>query len=210
MAKSSKTTGKNTRSSASSNGKKTTTASRSNGKRTTSSKEQNSDEGSESKDELMKLFEHALKDMFWVEKALTRSIPKMIKKANSEELINALEDHLDVTENQVSKLERVFAAIDKTPRAKKCVGMEGILKEGEELMEEFAGPAIDAAIIAAAQKVEHYEMSSYMSMITLARTLDMVKEAAILEEVLAEEMEADKLLANIAATSAHEMILNEA
>ena len=208
MAKSSKTTGKNTRTSASSNGKKTTTASRSNGK-TSSSKEQ-THEGPEGKEELMKLFEHALKDMFWVEKALTRSIPKMVKKANSEELINALEDHLDVTENQVSKLERVFAAIDKTPRAKKCVGMEGILKEGEELMEEFAGPAIDAAIIAAAQKVEHYEMSSYMSMITLARTLDMVKEAAILEEVLAEEMEADKLLANIAATSAHEMILNEA
>jgi ferritin-like metal-binding protein YciE len=87
--------------------------------------------------------------------------------------------------------------------------MEGIMKEGEELMEEFAGPAIDAAIIAAAQKVEHYEMSSYMSMITLARTLDMVKEAGLLEEVLAEEMEADKLLANIAATSAHEMILSE-
>ena len=108
MAKSSKTTGKNTRTSASSNGKKTTTASRSNGK-TSSSKEQ-THEGSEGKEELMKLFEHALKDMFWVEKALTRSIPKMVKKANSEELINALEDHLDVTENQVSKLERVFCS----------------------------------------------------------------------------------------------------
>jgi len=210
MAKSSKTSGKNTRTSASSNGKKATTSSRSNGRKTPSSKNPNTSDGAEGKEELMKLFDHALKDIFWVEKALTKAIPKMIKKANSEELINALEDHLDVTENQVSKLERVFAAMDKAPRGKKCVGMEGILKEGEELMEEFAGPAIDAAIIAAGQKVEHYEISSYNSMITLARTLDMVKEAAILEEILAEEMEADKLLANIAATSAHELILSEA
>lgn len=208
MAKSSNTSGKNTRTTASSNGKKATTSSRSNGSKPSSSK--SSAEESAGKEELMKLFEHGLKDMFWVEKALTKAIPKMIKKATSEELINALEDHLEVTENQVSKLERVFAAIDKAPRAKKCVGMEGILKEGEEIMEEFAGPAIDAAIIAAAQKVEHYEMSSYISMITLARTLDMVKEAAILEQVLAEEMEADKLLTNIAATSAHELILSEA
>lgn len=199
MAKSTKTAGKNGQSNRSST-KKSATSSRS----------QTNSSVKTGKEELTKLFEHGLKDMYWVEKALTRSIPKMIKKANSEELTNALEDHLEVTEGQVSKLERIFEAIDKAPRAKKCIGMEGILNEGEEIMEEFAGsPAIDAAIIAAAQKVEHYEMSSYISMITLARTLDMVKEAGILEQILSEEMEADKTLTNIAVRSEHEMAMND-
>ena len=154
----------------------------------------------------MKLFEHALKDMYWVEKALTKAIPKMIKKAKSQELKSALEDHLNVTEDQVSKLEKVFAGIDKKPQAKKCVGMDGIMKEGEELMEEFKGPVLDGAIIAAAQKVEHYEISSYAGMITLARTLDMPKEADILQKVLNEEMESDKILANIAIKETHKML----
>ena len=206
MAKSSKSTGKNTQSSRSSNGKQTSSSD--NGRKLSATKKQDSSAGG--KEELMKLFEHGLKDMFWVEKTLTRAIPKMMKKATSEDLINALEDHLEVTEDQVSKLERIFEAIDKTPRAKKCIGMEGIIKEGEEIMEEFQGPAIDAAIITAAQKVEHYEMSSYMSLINLARTLDMVKEAGILEQILQEEMEADNILAKIAATSAHQLVLNEA
>jgi ferritin-like metal-binding protein YciE len=160
------------------------------------------------KEALMELFEHGLKDLYWVEKALTKSIPKMIRKAENEELANALEDHLEVTENQVDKLERIFNAIDKAARAKKCVGMEGILKEGEELMKEFDGPVLDSAIIAAAQKVEHYEMSSYMSLITLADTLDMPKESALLQEILAEEMEADKTLSRIAGTDAHQTAIN--
>ena len=155
-------------------------------------------------EEQMKLFEHGLKDMYWVEKSLTRSIPKMIKKASSEELVSALEEHLDVTEKQVEKLEKVFQAIGKTARAKKCIGMEGILKEGEEIMEEFNGPVIDSAIIAAAQKVEHYEMSSYISMITLAEKMGMNREAQILQQVLEEEMEADQLLRTLAASLAEE------
>lgn len=164
---------------------------------------------SDGKEALMKLFEHALKDMYWVEKALTKAIPKMIKKAESEELISALEDHLEVTEGQVDKLERVFKAIDKTPRAKKCVGMAGIMEEGEELMKEFESePVLDGAIIAAASKVEHYEMSSYMSMITLAETLDLPKEAALLQEILNEEMEADKVLNSLAGTTAHEAVIS--
>ena len=160
----------------------------------------------ETHDELMKLFEHALKDMYWVEKALTKAIPKMIKKANAAALVSALQDHLKATEGQVSKLERVFAAIDKKPQAKKCIGMDGIMKEGEELMSEFKSPVLDGAIIAAAQKVEHYEISSYTSMITLARTLDMPKEADILQQVLNEEFEADKLLSNIAIKETHKML----
>ncbi len=156
-------------------------------------------------EEQMKLFEHGLKDMYWVEKSLTRAIPKMIKKASSEELVSALEEHLTVTERQVEKLEKVFQAIGKTARAKKCTGMEGILKEGEEIMEEFNGPVIDSAIITAAQKVEHYEMSSYISMITLAETMGMDREAQILQQVLEEEMEADEILTKLAVSLSQEV-----
>lgn len=104
-------------------------------------------------------------------------------------------------------IERVFEGAGIARRAKKCVGMEGILKEGDELMEESAGPALDSAIIAAGQKVEHYEISSYTSMITLARTLDLVKEADILQEILDEEMDADRLLTNISIRVAHQTVI---
>ena len=181
----------------------------SNGRQRNTKTSTNNGHASEGKEALMKLFEHALKDMYWVEKALTRAIPKMIKKAESQELISALKDHLKVTEKQVEKLERIFKAIDKTPRAKKCVGMAGIIEEGEELMSEFEGePVLDGAIIAAASKVEHYEMSSYMSMITMADTLNLPKEATLLQEILNQEMEADKLLNSIAGRSAHEAVLS--
>lgn len=166
-------------------------------------------EGKPGREELMKLFEHALKDIYWVEKALTKSIPKMIKKASSNDLIEALEDHLEVTEDQVEKVERVFDAIDKTARGKKCIGMQGILDEGEEIMKEFEkSPALDAAIIMAAQKVEHYEMSSYMAMITLAETLNFPKEAELLQEVLQQEMQADQLLAKLAANNVHQVAIS--
>jgi ferritin-like metal-binding protein YciE len=200
-----------TKTSRSSNGKQTRakSAATSNGRQRNTKTTKNNEHTSDGKDALMKLFEHALKDMYWVEKSLTRAIPKMIRKAESEELISALEDHLEVTEGQVDKLERVFRAIDKTPRAKKCVGMAGIIEEGEELLKEFEGePVLDGAIIAAASKVEHYEMSSYMSMITLAETLDLPKEAALLQEILNEEMEADKLLNSLAGTIAHEAAIS--
>lgn len=200
-----------TKTSRSSNGKQTRakSAGTSNGRQKNTKTTKNSEHISDGKEALMKLFEHALKDMYWVEKALTKAIPKMIRKAESEELISALEDHLEVTEGQVDKLERVFRAIDKTPRAKKCVGMAGIIEEGEELLKEFEGePVLDGAIIAAASKVEHYEMSSYMSMITLAETLDFPKEAALLQEILNEEMEADKLLNSLATTTAHEAAIS--
>lgn len=155
---------------------------------------------------LMDLFEHALKDMLWAEKALTKAIPKMIKNAQDDSLQSALEDHLLVTENQVSKLEKVFESINKTARAKKCSGMEGIITEGEEIMEEFDDELIDSAIIAAGRKVEHYEISSYMSMIELAKAMGMSNEAQILQEILAEEQEADKILQNIGRTLSKEMM----
>lgn len=164
----------------------------------------------EGREEIQKLFEHALKDIYWVEKALTKAIPKMIRKASSPDLKMALENHLADTENQVDMVERVFQGAGIAIRAKKCAGMEGILTEGNELMEEFTGPALDSAIIAAGQKVEHYEIASYNSMITLARTLDLVKEADILQEILNEEMEADKLLTNISIRAAHQTVLKSA
>jgi len=189
--------------SASSNGKSNGSASR--------QKQKSVDElhHGEDNEDLMKLFEHALKDMYWVEKTLTRAIPKMIKKATAPKLTTALIEHLEETERQVTKLEKVFKAIDKAPRAKKCIGMDGILMEGEELMKEFTGPTLDEAIIMAALKVEHYEMSAYISMITLADTLNLVKEADILQEILDEEMKADRLLTSLGVVSAHEIVMEE-
>ena len=151
---------------------------------------------------LMELFEHGLKDIYWAENALTKAIPKMMKKAVDGNLRNALEDHLKVTKNQAENLKQVFASIDKPARGKKCTGIEGIIKEGEELMEEFNNNLIDGAIIAAASKVEHYEMSSYMTLITLADELKLTKAKRILQEILKEEMEADEVLQNLASNSA--------
>lgn len=205
-----KTSGKNNNSSRngksnSSSSKRSTSAST---KKSASKKTLGSANGGGS-DDLMKLFEHGLKDIYWVEKALTKAIPKMTRKTKNEDLLNALQDHLKITEKQVKKVEKVFSGIGKEPRAKKCTGMEGILKEGEELMSEFKAPVLDNAIIAAAQKVEHYEMSAYMSLITLARTLDLVKEAEILEQILEEEKEADNILNNIAVSSSHTIAIEE-
>ena len=144
--------------------------------------------------ELMELFEHGLRDILWAEKALTAAIPKMAETATDEELIAALEEHLSVTEGQIEKLNMVFEQIGKSPRAKKCAGMEGIIKEGEEIMAEFEDKTIDAAIITAASKVEHYEMSSYMSLIALAMKMGLQESAKILEEIFLEEQESDKIL----------------
>lgn len=208
MAKTAKASGRKASAKKTSSGAKKPRATSSRKKSASKSSINNHDAAS-NKEELMKLFEHALRDMYWVEKSLTKAIPKMIKQASSEELQSVLEDHLMVTSRQVSGLDKVFSGIDMTARAKKCAGMEGILKEGEELMKEFAGPIQDAAIIAAAQKVEHYEISSYVSMITLARTLDLVKEAAILQGILDEEVEADRLLTNLSVKLQHLLAMGE-
>jgi len=158
------------------------------------------------REDLNKLFEHSLKDMYWAEKALTKAIPKMIRNAESEALQSILEEHLGVTEMQVTKLEQVFGSIGVPARGKKCPGMEGIITEGNEIMEEFNSPAGDTAIIAAARKVEHYEISSYMAMISLADTLGMSKQSQLLKEILAEEQEADGILERFAVKLALEVL----
>jgi ferritin-like metal-binding protein YciE len=148
---------------------------------------------------LMKLFETELKDIYWAEKALTKAIPKMIKKATSDELIEALEMHLEETENQVKKVERVFEVIDKKPVAKKCEAMDGLIKEAEEIMKESEEGAMrDAGIITAAQKVEHYEIASYGTLRTFAQTLGLDDAVTLLEEILEEEKNADQKLTEVA------------
>lgn len=149
--------------------------------------------------QLMKLFEDELKDLYWAEKAVTKAIPKMIKNATSKELIEALKSHLGETETQISRLERVFKSIDKTPVAKKCEAMAGIIKEGEELMESSEeGPMRDAGIISASQKVEHYEIASYGTLRQFAETLDLTEAVTLLEATLNEEKAADLKLSEVA------------
>jgi len=156
---------------------------------------------SEAEKGLCSLFENELKDIYWAEKALTKAIPKMIKKATSEELIEALKDHLNVTNDQVSRLEEVFEVIGVKPQAKKCEAMEGIIKEAGEIMDESEeGVVRDAGIISAAQKVEHYEIATYGTLVAFAKTLGKDEAAALLQETLDEEKEADETLTKISET----------
>ncbi|HMS67865.1 MAG TPA: ferritin-like domain-containing protein [Saprospiraceae bacterium] len=152
--------------------------------------------------QLMELFEDQLKDIYWAEKALLKAIPKMIKNATSEELVEALKSHLTETENQVSRLEQVFTVIGKKASAKKCEAMEGLIKEAGEIMESCEeGSMRDAGIISAAQKVEHYEIATYGTLRQFAKTLGLTEAAKLLEETLKEERAADEKL-TVVATSA--------
>jgi ferritin-like metal-binding protein YciE len=149
--------------------------------------------------QLMKLFEEELKDIYWAEKALTKAIPKMIKNATSEELIEALENHLAETEEQVKRVEQVFELAGKKAVAKKCDAMEGLIKEAEGIMEECEdGAMCDAGIISAGQKVEHYEIASYGTLRQFAETLGLTEAVALLEETLNEEKVADEKLTEVA------------
>jgi len=158
-------------------------------------------EGMESS-QLMKLFEDELKDIYWAEKALTKAIPKMVKKATSTELIDALDNHLSETENQVIRLEKVFNTIDKKAVAKKCEAMEGLIKEGQEIMEQCEeGAMCDAGIISAAQKIEHYEIATYGTLCQFAETLELTEAVDLLEETLDEEKAADEKLTEVAVSA---------
>jgi ferritin-like metal-binding protein YciE len=152
-----------------------------------------------SENPLMELFVNELKDIYWAEKHLTKALPKMAKAAQSEELKAALEEHLEVTEGQIERLEEVFAMIDLKPQGKKCEAMAGLVKEGEEIVSEFKGsPALDAAIISASQKVEHYEIASYGCLRTYARLLGYTEAMELLQATLEEEAETDEKLTDIA------------
>ncbi|RZJ34520.1 MAG: ferritin-like domain-containing protein [Flavobacterium sp.] len=148
---------------------------------------------------LQDLFEDMLKDIYWAEKALTKALPKMAKNATSPNLISTIEDHLKVTEGQVSRLEQVFEMIGKKAQAKKCDAMEGLIKEGESIVQETeVGPVRDAGIIAASQKIEHYEIASYGTLRAFAKTLGEDEVVSLLDQTLNEEKEADTLLTEAA------------
>lgn len=139
----------------------------------------------------------ALKDLYDAEKQITKALPKMMKAAEHEELKEAFESHLQETENQISRLEKVFKALGESAKGKKCKGMEGLIAEGAEQISEDEG---DAALIAAAQKVEHYEIAAYGSLIAWANLLDEQEAAELLEETLQEEEQTDQRLTELAET----------
>jgi ferritin-like metal-binding protein YciE len=141
-----------------------------------------------------------LKDIYWAEKHLTKTLPKLQKAATTEELKDAFEDHLAVTEDQVTQLEKVFDMLGKKAQAKKCEAMEGLTKEGSSIIEETEKGTLtrDVGLIMAAQKVEHYEIATYGNLVQLAKTLQHNDIASILEGILNEEKEADRALTEVA------------
>jgi ferritin-like metal-binding protein YciE len=150
--------------------------------------------------QLEKYFTDSLKDIYWAEKALTKALPKMQEAATTDELKSAIEEHLAQTEEHVSRLERVFELMGEKAQAKKCDAMEGLIKEGDSIVEETEDGSLtrDVGIIMAAQKVEHYEIATYGSLVQLAMVLGQDEAASILEQTLEEEKETDKGLTAIA------------
>lgn len=150
-------------------------------------------------DGLRDLFIDSLKDIYWAEKALTKALPKMAKNASSDNLRAAIEEHATVTEEQIARLEQVFEIVGKKATAKKCEAMEGLIKEGESIMQETQeGPVRDAGIIAASQKIEHYEIATYGTLCAFAKTLGEDEALQLLEATLNEEKEADVILTEAA------------
>jgi len=150
-------------------------------------------------DTLDNLFVKELKDLLSAEKQLVKALPKMAKGSSSEALRAAFEEHLEQTKGQIERLEKVFGLIDKAPRAEHCKAMEGLIAEGSELLEEDGEPAVkDAALIGAAQKVEHYEISGYGTARALAELLGLDEAVDLLQETLDEEKETDENLTKLA------------
>ena len=148
---------------------------------------------------LKKLYIDELKDLYSAENQLVKALPKMAKAASSDELRQGFEKHLEQTKGQVQRLEQIFASLDESPKGKKCAGMEGLVKEGSEVMEEdFEGAVLDAALIGAAQRVEHYEIAAYGTVSEFARVLGEDEHVSLLEETLEEEKETDEKLSELA------------
>ncbi len=152
---------------------------------------------------LKELFVEELKDIYWAEKHLTKALPKMAKAATSEELMNAFQTHLAQTEEQINRVEQVFEILEMTPRAKKCEAMEGLVMEAQQAIEDTdKGTATrDAALIISAQKVEHYEIASYGSLVQLAKTIGLNDAIQMLQQTLDEEKQTDVLLTELAVSS---------
>ena len=148
---------------------------------------------------LEELFHETLKDIYYAERKILKALPKMARGAQDEKLKAAFLQHKEETEGQVERLQQVFEIIGKRPRAKTCAAIDGIVEEGEEIMEEFKGsPALDAGLLAAAQAVEHYEISRYGTLRTWAQQLGYKDAVKLLDETLAEESKTDEALTKLA------------
>jgi ferritin-like metal-binding protein YciE len=160
---------------------------------------------------LQDLYLEELKDLYSAEKQLTKALPKMAKAAKNPELRRAFENHLRQTENQITRLDQIFEELGESPRGKKCVGMEGLIEEGDELIKEKPeDEVLNAGLISKAQHVEHYEIAGYGTVRTYARILGFERQAELLQETLDEEGEADKLLTELAEGSINiEAAMNE-
>ena len=183
----------------------TTTKAKSNGKAKTSKSAAIAKKGKQAgkgsgDNMLLDFFTDELKDIYWAEKHLVKTLPKMQKAATSQELQDALADHLEVTKTHVDRLEQVFEALGEKPQAKKCDAMAGITEEGDGVIEETeeGTSTRDVGIILSAQKVEHYEIATYGGLAQLAVTLGQDEVASLLNQTLEEEKEADTLLTDIA------------
>jgi ferritin-like metal-binding protein YciE len=157
----------------------------------------------QSNSQLEKFFHESLKDIYWAEKHLTKELPKMQKAATTQELKDAIEEHTTQTEEQVARLEQVFELMGKKAQAKKCDGMEGLIKEGQSIIEETEDGSMtrDVGIIMASQKIEHYEIATYGGLVSLANTMGLADVAEILNATLEEEKETDTILSEIAESN---------
>lgn len=155
---------------------------------------------------LHEMFEETLKDVYFAENAIIKALPKMAKKAQSEELRTAFEEHLEETKGQVERLEQIFQILGRKAQGKKCPAIQGLVEETEELMQEAEAPEVrDAGMLGAAQAVEHYEIARYGTLKAWAEQLELDDAAELLEETLAEERQADEKLTEIAMSGLNEM-----
>ena len=149
--------------------------------------------------QLKELYVEELKDLYSAENQLVKAIPKMAKAATSEDLRAGFEEHLEQTKEHVARLERIFKALGESPKGKTCKGMQGLISEGSEMIEEDPEPEmLDAGLISAAQRVEHYEMAAYGTLRTYANILGDNEAASLLQETLDEEKETDQKLTGLA------------
>ena len=147
---------------------------------------------------LKELYVEELKDLYSAENQLVKALPKLAKAASAEELREGFEEHLEQTKEHVQRLEKIFKELNQSPKGKKCVGMEGLVKEGSEMMQEdYEDEVMDAGLISAAQRVEHYEIAAYGTVRTFAELLGESEHASLLEQTLNEEKETDEKLTEL-------------
>jgi|SRR5690348_3043198 ferritin-like metal-binding protein YciE len=148
---------------------------------------------------LKELYIKELRDAYDAEKQITKALPKMAKKASNSQLRQGFEEHLEQTKNHISRLEQIFEAVDESPKGESCAGMEGLIEEGSEIMDEDMEPeAMDAGLISAAQRVEHYEIAAYGTLRTYANILGENEAASMLQKTLDEEKQTDEKLTSLA------------